>query len=99
MVCARGQALGDRLLRQRRGLDTVATTAGILLADMPDHLDFGRLDIQLFRDHLPDFGQGVTIMRTDQLVIRQIMDDLYAGWRRSKACTFLSMMTSWTLQT
>jgi hypothetical protein len=32
---------------------------------MPDNLDLGWYDIQLFRDNLTDLGQGSTIVRTD----------------------------------
>jgi len=50
-----GRTLGDRL---GRCLDASATATSVLLADMPDHLDLGWNDIQLFRGHLSDLGQG-----------------------------------------
>jgi hypothetical protein len=48
---------------------------------MPDHLDLGWNDIQLLRGDFTDLGQGPAIMRTDTLMVRQFMDNLYAGQR------------------
>jgi len=48
---------------------------------VPDHLDFGRDDIQLLRDDFADLGQGVAIVRTGALVICKFVDDLYTGQR------------------
>jgi hypothetical protein len=57
----------------------MTTTAGILLADMPDYLDPGWNDIQLFGSYRTDLGQGITLMRTDPLIVRQFIYELDPG--------------------
>ena len=39
--------LQDRLGQQRVGLDALTAAAGVFFADMPDHLDLRRNDVQL----------------------------------------------------
>ena len=73
----RCHALGNRLLWQCGCFDALATRASVLLADVTDHLDPGRYDIQLFRGHRADLGQGGTVVGTDEFLFTQLMNDIH----------------------
>ena len=57
----------------------LAALAGVLLADVPDNLDLGRDDVQLFGSDFTDLGQNVTIMRTESFISGKLMDNVYTG--------------------
>ena len=43
---------------------------------MPDYLDLGRYNIQLLRSLFPDLSQSGTIMRTDQVITTELVNDI-----------------------
>ena len=76
-----GNALGNRLWRQRSGpYLPFAAGAGILAADMPDHFHPRRNDVKLLRDVLAHGFQAGAIVRADFFLFAEVMDDL-AAWQ------------------
>jgi len=71
----RGQ--GGNLYRRSFTLNAFAALAGVFVADVADHLDFGRNDVQLLADLLPDTAErssaGALFLR-----LGKIVDDLDA---------------------
>ena len=59
---------------------------------MPDHLDFGRHDVQLFGGHLADLSQHSTVMGTDPVLSAQLVNDINTrqGLRQFFATPFLT---------
>jgi hypothetical protein len=81
----RGIALGDRLRRQGGGAHRLfAALAGVLGADVADHLDPGRDDVELLADLLADPGQlaaaDTDLVRVGQIVLH--VDARQVIWQR-----------------
>jgi len=66
----------DRLRRQRRSLNAPSAVAGILLADMPNHPDLRRDDVQLFGDDRINFCEYFAIVRAAATRLGNVMYDI-----------------------
>ena len=80
--CRRGDALRDRLKRNRGHLHAfLAGGAPVLGPDVPHPAELGRDDLQLFALLTPDLHETGAVARTDLLCIGKIVNHLDAGER------------------